>query len=103
MDVADLRAALVAIQELHKPSQIWHERYTAAGILVSATVKDGPCVICNPTVTDVQHCDDCTNDGLEGGDPDSWCEGVHPIVVRTPWPCPTRRLADTALGGDNNG
>ena len=94
-----MRAALVAIQEQHKPAQVWHKRYTTAGILVSATTTDGPCVICNPSITDEQHCDSCTNDGLEGGDPESWCDGVRPSYKRQPWPCPTRRLADDALGG----
>lgn len=97
--MADMRTALVAIQELHKPAQIWHKRYTHGGILVSATTTDGPCVICNPSVTDEQHCDSCTNDGLEGGDPDTWCDGVGPTYARTPWPCATRKLADDGLAG----
>lgn len=58
MDVADLRAALVAIQELHRAV---YEGDEAVG-----------CWRC-----------DWEQDGQ--------------------WPCATRRLADDALGGDNNG
>ena len=58
VDVADMRAALVAIQELHEP------------------VYECSCRS--------EHAPACTG------------------CVQHSWPCPTRRLADDALGGDNN-
>lgn len=67
MDVADLRAALVAIQELHEG--------------VEALMNPGR----HERLVKV-----CTGCGTDDG---NWQR----------WPCPTRRLADDALGGDNNG
>lgn len=93
-----MRAALEAIQEQHKPAKIWHRRFNGNGTLISATTTDGPCVICNPSVGDGEHCPDCTNDGSEGGYEDDRCEGVKAKYPHTPWPCPTRRLADQGLG-----
>lgn len=100
--IPSMVSALDSIMELHKPAQVWHKRYTHEGILVSATTTDGPCVICNPSVTDEQHCDSCTNDGLEGGHPDTWCEGVRPSYTHSPWPCATWSLANQARGGEEH-
>lgn len=92
-----MKSALEQIQETHVPAQVWHQRFNINGTLISSTTTDGPCVICNPTITDAQHCPDCTNDGSEGGHEDTWCEGVAPSYTRTLWPCPTRKLADEGL------
>lgn len=64
--MSDLRAALVAIQELHKP---WNNFDSADEELV---------------------CDHCRE-----------AHGYEWDYV--PYPCPTRRLADDALGGETNG
>lgn len=65
--MSDLRAALVAIQELHKQENTYLPSYDGRG---------------NPIYKEYPRCTGCG----------SYEE-----------PCPTRRLADEALGGDDRG
>lgn len=91
--IPTMRAALVAIQELHKPVPIY-------------TTEAGEC----------EHGDECDPIELyEGAFCPTHTEGVtcsecaevvqdYGVVDEFPsYPCATRRLADDALGGDNNG
>lgn len=88
--MSDLRAALVAIQELHEP--------------VKTQVLVGDCA-----VEECDHEDDCPTRDFE------YCAACNEIAEEAnPYyaedgmgfvahPCPTRRLTDEALGGDTRG
>lgn len=92
--MSDLRAALVEIQELHKPVQpvfswkdglqLWEPCQTCQG---KAGVHECGCWADEDTKFFCAECSDFENGKGR----------------RVTYPCPTRRLADDALGGDQHG
>ena len=91
--MSDLRAALVAIQELHRSVPIYTTWVEDCGhdFECDPVEIDGDSYC--PDETDGVTCGECVdiarNFGLDDGLP--------------VWPCPTRRLADEGLGGETNG